>query len=134
MSGLVLKLAPHERILINGAVIENGIRRTRLNIVTPGANILRLRDAIHPEEAKTPVKRVCYIAQLVLSGDVPPEEGQDQLARGIDQLAYALTDPDSVLHLARARTALADGNPYQTLKALRQLLPIEEVLLARIPQ
>ena len=56
------------------------------------------------------------------------------LARGIDQLAYALTDSESVLHLARARTALADGNPYQTLKALRQLLPIEEVLLARIPQ
>lgn len=29
MSGLVLKLAPYERILINGAVIENGVRRSR---------------------------------------------------------------------------------------------------------
>ena len=48
MSGLVLKLAPKERILINGAVIENGDRRSRLSIMTPNANILRLRDAIHP--------------------------------------------------------------------------------------
>ena len=33
MTGLVLKLAPHERVLINGAVIENGDRRTRAWLV-----------------------------------------------------------------------------------------------------
>ena len=58
MSGLVLKLAPKERILVNGAVIENGDRRSRLSIMTPNANILRLRDAIHPDEVTTPVRRV----------------------------------------------------------------------------
>lgn len=57
MSGLVLKLAPKERVLVNGAVIENGDRRSRLSIVTPDAHILRLRDAIHPEQANTPVRR-----------------------------------------------------------------------------
>lgn len=131
MSGLVLKLAPHERILINGAVIENGIRRTRLNIVTPGANILRLRDAIHPDEACTPVRRVCYIAQLILSGDVSVDKGEEQLRRGIDQLAQALTDVESLGHLARARAALGEENIYQTLKALRLLLPIEDLLMGR---
>ncbi len=30
MSGLVLKLGPKERVLINGAVIENGDKRSRL--------------------------------------------------------------------------------------------------------
>ena len=58
MSGLVLKLGPGERVLINGAVIENGDRRSRISILTPNANILRLRDAIHPEEVNTPVRRV----------------------------------------------------------------------------
>ena len=48
MSGLVLKLSPKERLLINGAVIENGDCRCRLSIITPDANILRLRDALHP--------------------------------------------------------------------------------------
>ena len=64
MSGLVLKLAPKERLLVNGAVIENGERRCRINIVTPNANILRLKDAIHPDDANTPVKRACYLAVL----------------------------------------------------------------------
>ena len=101
MSGLVLKLSPKERVLINGAVIENGDRRSRLSIVTPNANILRLRDAIHPEEVNTPVRRVCYIAQLVLSGDVDHEEARMQLLRGIEQLSQVLTDPDSRDHMTR---------------------------------
>ena len=37
MSGLVLKLGPHERIMINGVVVENGDRRARLNVLTPDA-------------------------------------------------------------------------------------------------
>ena len=86
MSGLVLKLGPRERIMINGVVMENGDRRARLNVLTPDANVLRLRDAIHPDEAKTPVRRVCYIAQLVLAGEADPEEARRQLLRGIEQL------------------------------------------------
>ena len=95
MTGLVLKLAPKERVLINGAVIENGERRSRLAIMTPNVNILRLRDAIHPEQANTPVKRVCYIAQLVLSGDAEPANATPQLLSGIEQLSQVLTDADS---------------------------------------
>lgn len=130
MSGLVLKLGPHERVLINGAVIENGERRSRLAIMTPNAHILRLRDAIHPEEVNTPVRRVCYIAQLVLSGDVDPSEAKMQLLRGIEQLSQVLMDPDSRLHLTMASKAVLDNQHYQVLKALRSLLPREERLMA----
>ncbi len=130
MSGLVLKLAPHERVLVNGAVIENGDKRTRLAILTPNANILRLRDAIHPEEVNTPVRRVCYIAQLVLSGDAKPDEARLQLMRGVEQLSLALTDHDSRAQLAAVTEALLDDQFYQALKALRTLLPREARLLA----
>ncbi|WP_372603869.1 flagellar biosynthesis repressor FlbT [Actibacterium sp.] len=130
MSGLVLKLAPKERVLINGAVIENGDRRSRLSIVTPDANILRLRDAIHPQEVNTPVRRVCYIAQLVLSGDVTPADARLQLLRGIEQLSQVLTDLDSRSHLNAASEAALGGNFYNALKSMRLLLPREERLLA----
>ena len=129
MSGLVLKLAPKERVLINGAVIENGDRRSRLAIMTPNANILRLRDAIHPGEVNTPVRRVCYIAQLVLSGDTDPQEAKMQLLRGIEQLSQVLKDQDSRAQLNAATLAVIENQHYQALKALRTLLPREE----RIP-
>ena len=130
MTGLVLKLAPKERVLINGAVIENGDRRSRLAIMTPNAHILRLRDAIHPEEVPTPVRRVCYVVQLVLSGDAVPAEARTQLLRGIEQLSQVLTDADSRALLAAATAAVLEDQHYQALKVLRSLLPREERLFA----
>jgi flagellar protein FlbT len=130
MSGLVLKLGPRERVLINGAVIENGDRRARLSIMSPNASILRLRDAIHPDQVTTPVRRVCYIAQLVLSGDIELSDARIQILRGMEQLSQVFTDPDSRAQLARATEHLSEGQVYYTLKALRSLLPREERLMA----
>ena len=130
MSGLVLKLAPGERVLVNGAVIENGDRRNRLSVLTPDARILRLRDAIHPEGANTPVRRVCYIAQLVLSGDAKDGDVRPQLLRGIEQLSQVFTDRDSRSLLDAATAHVIAARPYQALKALRSLLPREERLFA----
>ncbi|MEM1074324.1 MAG: flagellar biosynthesis repressor FlbT [Pseudomonadota bacterium] len=133
MSGLVLKLSPKERVLINGVVIENGDRRSRLSIMTPDANILRLRDAIHPEDAKTPVRRACFAMQLVLSGDKCAEEAHLPLLRQIEELSQVFTDPDSRSMLAEATRGLVEGHHYRSLKALRALLPREDRLLAARP-
>ncbi|MFN3936830.1 MAG: flagellar biosynthesis repressor FlbT [Gemmobacter sp.] len=130
MTGLILKLSPHERVLINGAVIENGDRRCRFAVMTPNAQILRLRDAIHPGDVNTPVRRVCYLAQLVLSGDMTAEDAHMQLLRGIEQLSQILTDPDSRMQLTLASRGVMAGQHYQALRALRSLLPREERLLA----
>ncbi|MFD1794769.1 flagellar biosynthesis repressor FlbT [Paracoccus aurantiacus] len=130
MSGLVLKLAPNERILINGAVIENGDRRTRIAVKSAHANILRLRDAIHPDDANTPVQRICYQAQLILSGDRPEEEGKQILLRGIEQLNQVFDDRDSRNLLTEATSSVVGGNYYRALRSLRDLLPREARLIA----
>ena len=134
MTGLILKLGPHERVLINGAVIENGDRRSRFAVISPRANILRLRDAVHPGEANTPVRRVCYIAQLVLSGDAEADAARQQLLRGIEQLSQVFKDPDSRSQLSRATDAVLRDEHYQALRALRALLPREARLLAAARQ
>ncbi|WP_171240165.1 flagellar biosynthesis repressor FlbT [Ruegeria sp. HKCCA5491] len=130
MGGLVLKLAPKERVLINGVVLENGDRRSRFSIMTPQANVLRLRDANHPDEVNTPVRRVCYAAQLVLSGDMEPEDARQQLLRRVEELSQVFTDADSRKVLAEATDALLAEQYYKCLKALRALLPREERLMA----
>lgn len=130
MTGLVLKLGPRERVLVNGAVIENGDRRSRLSIVTPNVNILRLRDAIHPDDASTPVRRLCYSAQLVLTGDVDAEEARPNLLRQIEELSRAMIDIDSRSLLTQATEAVLTDQYYKCLKALRALIPREDRLLA----
>lgn len=130
MSGLVLKLSPKERVLINGAVIENGDRRSRLAIMTPDAHILRLRDAIHPDEANTPVRRACLAVQMVLSGDHDPQKVHASLIKQIEDLSQVFTDPDSRRVLGDASQGIIEGQHYRTLKSLRTLLPREDRLFA----
>ncbi|PQA88105.1 flagellar biosynthesis repressor FlbT [Hyphococcus luteus] len=74
MGGLILKLRPHEELMINGVLVENGERNTRLRVKTENAHILRLKDALKPEEATTPLKRAYYIAQLAVSGQLSSAE------------------------------------------------------------
>ncbi|TVQ54492.1 MAG: flagellar biosynthesis repressor FlbT [Rhodobacteraceae bacterium] len=131
MTGLVLKLAPGERVLVNGAVLENGDRRARLTLVTPNAHVLRLRDAIHPQEVDTPVKRVAYIAQLAVAGEADAEESRRQIMIGIDQLSAVFTDAASVELLDLAAASAIGGKFYAALRALRGLLPREAALLGR---
>lgn len=125
MSGLVLKLAPNERVLINGAVIENGDRRSKISIKTPNVNVLRLRDALHPDSATTPVARACYIAQLLLSGDAEPDEGRRQLIVAVEQLSQVFDDRDSRNILSLVTDFALEGNFYQAMRKLRELLPRE---------
>lgn len=131
MTGLVLKLGPKERILVNGVVVENGDRRTRVSILTPDANILRLRDAIHPEDANTPVRRVCYIMQLILSGDAEYDQAKHQVLRGLTPLRSAFQDTPSHDILCGAEALFKDEKIYPALKLLRKLLPSEDMILRR---
>lgn len=128
--GLIIKLGPNERVLINGAVVENGDRRTRLSIRTPQANILRLSDAMHPDAATTPVARAVYNAQLLLTGDIAPAKGRADCLIDIEHLSQVFTDPDSRRLLAAATEALLNENDYQAFRALRDLLPREARVLA----
>lgn len=134
MSGLTLKLSPNERILINGAVIENGARRTSFTIKTPNTHILRLRDAIHPDDARTPVSRACYIAQLLIAGTANPAEGRKQLLVAIEQLSQVFEDRDSRVLLAAASGHAIKNNAYLAMRKLKELLPREARLLATLDQ
>ncbi len=71
MAGLILKLRPGEQLMINGVVVENGNQKTRLYVKTTDAHILRLRDAMRPEDATTPLKQAYFVAQMAVAGHIP---------------------------------------------------------------
>jgi flagellar protein FlbT len=129
MAGLRLKLRPNERVLINGAVVENGRTQVELRVLTPDTNILRLRDALHPERIDTPTKRVCYIAQLVVAGEVEPDAALSQFVRGVVALKQVFLDSgsqatmDQAIQFARAR------NYYKAMQCMRRILAYEELVL-----
>lgn len=128
--GLVLRLRPHEKFLVNGVVIENGARRARLRVETPDAHILRVRDALHPEEADTPAKRLYYAAQLAVAGEADPDRARTELQQGLEALKSALGDNICREALDKAIKDAEAGKFYGVMRALARVLPIEKTLLA----
>ncbi len=131
--GLVLRLKPFEKFIVNGVVMQNGDRRSTLTIRSDGASVLRMRDAIHPDEVDTPVKRLCYITQLIVAGAREPEEAVAELLPGLTEIDRAFGHQPISERIERVRGLIDEKNYYLALRELRNLLPIEAILLDHEP-
>jgi flagellar protein FlbT len=130
MSGLVLKIAPGERFIVNGALLENGDKPARIRISEANVRVLRCRDALRPEEVDTPVKRIYYAIQLLITGDLDVVDATPAIDAECCELLDIFRPIDADL-IPTLRSMLSRGNHYSALCHLRQVLAIEAQLLAR---
>ena len=130
MSGLVLKIAPGERFIVNGAVLENGDKPARIRFADGDARVLRCRDALLPEDVNTPVKQVYYAVQLLITGDLKEADTLPAIDDACSKLldVFRVIDPEMVPML---RSMISRGNYYSALCHMRQMLILEGQLLAR---
>jgi flagellar protein FlbT len=131
MTGLVLKLKANEKVLINGIVLQNGDRPSRLRVRTPGVSVLRLRDALHPEDAVTPLRRLYYVAQLAVAGEVDEEcarlEVLDECLRAANQPI-----PESMRSIYQEAEKVArEGKLFGVMRAVRKGFHLEEAQAVR---
>ena len=120
MSGLALKLAPKERVLINGVVVENGPRRAQLLIKTDNASVLRLRDALDEADVVGPASQAYFTAQRCVAGEITTQEATQALTPALSQISGL--DSDAV---GKAQQSLTEGNLYRVMRALKPLLAME---------
>ncbi len=130
MSGLMLKLAPGERFIINGTMLENGDRPGRIRVPGPDVMVLRCRDALKPEEVDTTVKQVYYAIQLLITKDLEEDDTLPALYRACDDLkaAFGHIKPDLIPTLSEM---LRRGNYYSALCYLKQVIELEAQLLGQ---
>lgn len=127
MSALRLNLAGGERLFVNGGVlsVDRKVAVTLLNRVA----FLRGAHVMQAEEATTPIARLYFAAQRGLIA--PDESASAALEAGAltEALLAAVTSPALVSGLMDAREALARGEPFAAMRAVRPLLPLEAQLL-----
>lgn len=126
----MLKFPAGDRIVVNGAVIENVGRGARLRLLTPETQLLRLRDAIDPSAVGTPVGRIAHDVQLMLVGEADPEEKTLDVLRALVPLRHAFTGEGERSRIDRISAHLRDGQLYQALRQLGTLRQTEASLLA----
>lgn len=120
MSGLILKLRPNEELMINGVIVENGDKKTRLRVKTEGAHILRLKDAIRPEDATTPLKRAYYVAQMTVAGQIPAEEAHQMLQNAMAE--FGGVDAGKREEIDQR---MAEKDFYKVMRSLASLIALE---------
>ena len=130
MSGLMLKLAPRERFIINGTMLENGDKPGRIRVPGPDVMVLRCRDALRPDQVDTPVKQVYYAIQLLITKDLEEDDTLPALFRACDDLrdAFAHIKPDLIPTM---RQMIQRGNYYSALCYLKQVIELEAQLLGQ---
>ena len=130
MSGLMLKLAPGERVFINGTLLENGDKPGRIRVPGPDVMVLRCRDALKPSEVDTPVKQVYYAIQLLITRDLEEEDTLPALHRACEELnaAFAPAQPELIPLL---QEMIRRGNYYSALCYMKQIIELEAQLLGQ---
>ena len=130
MTGLVIKLKPNEKLLINGALIQNGDCNAKLRIRSKNVSVLRARDAITQDQATTPLKKIYYIAQLAIVGEAVHEEASKQIQAGLLNLREIFRG-DGLVHLEAASEAASSMKFFAVMRSVRRLFPLESILLSQ---
>lgn len=129
MSGLTLTLKPGEKFLVGGNMVENGPRRSSIKIEDDSVFVLRLSDALHPDEITTPVRRAYEVAQNILACEIGVDEGVADLEARLHDLAPIFIKAGHEDLIVRVALAVSGRRFFGVLMALRNMFPVEADLL-----
>src|ERR1700761_4155822 len=85
---LKLSLKPGERFVLNGAVVQNGDRRGVL-LLQNKASVLREKDIMQEEEAKTPARRIYFPVMMMYLDEPGASRYYDEFVRRLSDFMGA---------------------------------------------
>jgi len=123
---LKLSLKPEERVILGGAVVQNGKRHTELYIEN-NVPILREKDILPEDAADTPAKRIYFAVQLIYI-DI---ENRPAHLESFFELAHQMMEaaPSTRQHVLAICEQITVSCFYQALKTARTLIDYEKELL-----
>jgi flagellar protein FlbT len=115
---LRIDLKPFERLIINGASIRNGDRRSSFIIETQ-CRFLRESEIIYEGEADTPCKKLWLTLQVLHLSDQPKEVEAQFFTQAMELMRMM---PSGAPYLAEINLALDEGHTHKALKAAKRLV------------
>ena len=126
---LKLALKPGERMIIGGAVVTNGARKTEL-FIENNVPLLRAKDIMGEKDADTIAKQIYFTIQLMY---IDPENlisHHNTYWHLVQQTVKAA--PSTVELIDRISEKIVASNHYQALKLARQLIAYEKEIIDRV--
>ncbi|MGQ0532560.1 MAG: flagellar biosynthesis repressor FlbT [Caulobacteraceae bacterium] len=122
---LKLTLRPRERIVINGAVFENGGERNIALLLQNKVSVLLDKDIMQPQDANTPVKRVYFLIMLMYLDEDGRDRMHQELAAQLAEICRIERNPSIREEYAGISNDVADGACYRALMRCRNLISYE---------
>lgn len=128
---LIIDLKPGEKLIINGAVIENIGANTKFRVLND-CTLMRQKEILSDADAVTPASRVYYTLQCAY---IFPELKEKYLeAFNECLLGYMEACPSARDIGVKIATAMSEGQYYKALKAAKALLEHESSLLGKFQE
>ena len=124
-----ITLRANEKIFINGAVLKVD-RKTSIELMNDAVFLLEAHVMLE-RDASTPLRQLYYIVQLMLMEPLDRAENRTMFAGHSAAMAKVYDDVAILDGLAKVTALVGRSRPFEALKVIRALLPVEAALTGR---
>lgn len=122
-----ISLRAGERFYINGAVLRAD-RKVTIELLNDVTFLLETH-VLQAEQATTPLRQLYFIVQAMLIDPAKAGEVKGIFEEVLQRLQASFENDAVLAGLARVRQFVSAGRPFEALKTIRVLFPIEDEIL-----
>ncbi len=128
---LKITLKPNEKLIIGGAVIQNGSTKSEFVVENP-VSILRQKNILTPDQADTPARRIYLAVQLMYVDLKKMPDHQKLYWQLVKEFLAAV--PSSLGLMDQMNEMIYNHQYYQALKVARRLIEYEREVIERVTE
>ena len=129
---LKLSLKPGERFVLNGAVVQNGDRRSVL-VLQNKASVLREKDIMQPDDVQTPARRIYFPVMMMYLDEGNAEKFYDEFVRRLTEFMSVIANPSVLADCVNISKFCMAREYYRALMTCRKLIEYEDERLGNVP-
>ncbi|MBO6728995.1 MAG: flagellar biosynthesis repressor FlbT [Maricaulis sp.] len=122
---LKISLKPGEKFVLNGAVIENGDRRSVL-VLQNKASVLREKDIMQQEEVTTPARHIYFPIMMMYLSDKQNDAIYEQFVVRMNEFMSVIQSPEVLAECVAVSRDVMAGEYYKALIRCKKLIVYEE--------
>ena len=128
---LKLSLKPGEKFVLNGAVVQNGDRRSSL-LLQNKASVLREKDIMQADEAATPARRIYFPVMMMYLDQIEGQSFHDEFIERLSEFMGAVRNPDILTDCVNISRHVMIKEYYKALMLCRKLIEYEDERLGNV--
>jgi flagellar protein FlbT len=128
---LKLSLKPGEKFVLNGAVVQNGDRRSAL-LLQNKASVLREKDIMQPEDATSPSRRIYFPVMMMYLEQGGGEAYQEEFLKRLSEFMGAVGNPEILADCVNISRFVMVREYYKALVLCRKLIEYEDERLGNV--